>query len=170
MCRLDEPVIEGQETQVVEPLSEPDGARQVNRVEAPQSVTFGHFPGPVSEEVGDRDSDKPAPLRVESLDRPQVLPAVEFTFPLLARKSSPCFGIGYRGGSHPVGPSDRLTDCFATLFLFHVELDQGACVQIQIRDLPSTAGPRSPRRRPGFRRPWASARQRDLWASDRLGG
>jgi hypothetical protein len=32
--RLDEPVIEGQETQIVEPLSEPDGARKVNGVEA----------------------------------------------------------------------------------------------------------------------------------------
>jgi hypothetical protein len=98
------------------------------------------------------------------------LSAVELTFPLLARKSNPGFGIGHRGGSHPIGSSDRLTDELAVLFLFHVELDQGACIRIQVRELPSTAGPRSPRRRPGFRRPWASARQRDLWASDRLGG
>jgi hypothetical protein len=49
--RLDEPVIEGQKTQVAEPLSEPDGARQMNDVEAPQSVTFGHLPSPVSDEV-----------------------------------------------------------------------------------------------------------------------
>ena len=49
--RLDQPVIEGHETQVVEPLSEPDGAREMNGVEAPQSVTFGHLSSPVSDEV-----------------------------------------------------------------------------------------------------------------------